>query len=86
MCRQVFAFMLVVQPRKVIPHPHALVHRWQSVEALIAAAEVVQEEVGPPVPGTYRHDFMNDREPRQVPMSVRGNMGHFAAISGPTQT
>ena len=49
-------------------HPTALVHRWQSVEALIAAAEVVQEEVGPSVPGTYRHDFMNDREPRQVPM------------------
>ena len=86
MCRQVFAFMLVVQPRKVIFHPNALVHIWQSVEDLIAAAEFVQEEVGPPVPGTYRHNFVNDREPRQVPMSARGNMGHFAAMFGPTQT
>ena len=51
--------MLVVQPRNVIFHPNALVHIWQSVEALIAAAEVVPEEVGPPVPGTSRHDFMN---------------------------
>ena len=58
----------------------------QSVEALIAAAEVVQAEVGPPVPGTYRHDFLNDTEPRQVPMSARGNMEHFAAMFGPTQT
>ena len=78
--------MLVVQPRKVIFHPNALVHRCQSVEALIAATKVVQEEVGPPVPGTYRHDFMNNREPRQVPMSARGNMGHFAAMLGPTKT
>ena len=23
-------------------------------------------EVGPPVPGTYRHDFMNDTEPRRA--------------------
>ena len=86
MCRQVFAFMIVVQPRKVIFHPNAWVHIWQNVEALIAAAEVVQEEVGPPVPGTYRHVFMNDTEPRQVPMSARGNMGHGAATFGPTQT
>ena len=56
--------MLVVQPRKVIFHPNSLVHRWQSVEALIAATDVVQEEVRQPFPETYRHDFMNDREPR----------------------
>ena len=78
--------MPVAQPRKVIHHPNALVHIWQSVEALIGAPEVVREEAGPPVPGTYRHDFMNDREPRQLPMSARGNMGHFAALFGPTQT
>ena len=58
----------------------------QNVEALIAAAEVVQAEVGPPVPGTYRHDFTNDAEPRQVPMSARGNMERFVAMFGPTQT
>ena len=52
----------------------------------VAAAEVVQVEVGPPVPGTYRHDFMNDTEPRQVPMSIRGNTGHIVAMFGPTQT
>ena len=68
------------------PRPNALVYIWQSVEALIAVAEVAQEEVGPPVPGTYRHDFRNDREPRQVSMSVQGNMGNFAAMFGPTQT
>ena len=79
-------FMIVVQPRRVVFHPNALAHGWQMVEALIALAEVVQVEVGPPVPGTYRHDFMNDREPRQVPMSARGNVEHFAAMSGPTQT
>ena len=66
--RQVFAFLLVVQPLKVIFYPKALVHIWQSVEALIAAAEIVPMEVGPPVPGTYRHDFLNGTEPRQVPM------------------
>ena len=37
--------MLVVQPRKVIFHPNVLVHRWQSAEVLIAAAEVVQRRL-----------------------------------------
>ncbi len=36
-CRSVLAFMLVVQPRKVIFHPNALKYGRQSVEALIAA-------------------------------------------------
>ena len=48
----------------VIRHPNALVQAWQSVEALIAVVEVVQMEVGPPVLGTYRHDFINDTELR----------------------
>ena len=88
LCRQVYAFMLVVQPRKVIFHPNALVHGWQSVEALIAAAEVVQAEAGLPVPGTYRHHFMNDTEPRDVPISRRGDwsMGRFTATFGTTVT
>ena len=70
----------------VVHLPSALAQAWQSVEALIAVVEVVQMEVGPPVPGTYRHNFVNDREQRQVPMSVRGNMVHFSAMFGPTQT
>ena len=56
--------MLTLQPRKVIFHPNVLVHGWQSVEALIAAAEVVHMEVGPPVQGTYRDDFINYTGPR----------------------
>jgi len=54
-------------------------------EALIGLSvlKVVQAEAGPPVPGTYRHDFMNDTEPREVLVSRRGNMGHFAALLGP---
>ena len=78
--------MLVVQPRNVIFHPNALLNGWQSVEALIPAAEVVQVEVGPPAPETYRHDFINDTEPRQVATSNWGNMGHFVAMFGPAQT
>ena len=39
-----------------IHHPNALVQAWQSVEAFIAVVEVVQMEVGTPVPGTYSHD------------------------------
>ena len=57
MRRHIFACMLVAQPRKVVFHPNALVRGRQSVEALIAAAQVVQMEVGPPFPGTYRNDF-----------------------------
>ena len=45
--------------------------RGQSVDALIAAGEQVQVEAGPPVPGTYRHDFMNDWTPRHMPVSRR---------------
>ena len=71
MSRSVLAFMLVVQPRKVVFNPNSLRYGWQSVEALIIAAERVQEEAGPPIPGTYRHAFMNDTTPRKLPISHR---------------
>ena len=58
-CQDVFAFTLVVQPREVIFHPNAVAHGWQSVEVLIDARGRVQGDAGPPVPGTYRHDFRN---------------------------
>ena len=91
-CREVLAFMLVVQPRKVVFHPHSLKQGWQSVEALISAAEVVQGEAGPPVPGTYRHDFRNDTTPRWLPYAknksgpytaLRPLLGHRLLLPGP---
>ena len=78
--REVFASMLVVQPRKVIFHQNAVAHGWQSVDALIAAGERVQEEGGPPDPGTYRHDFLNDRTPRYMPVSRRGTRGYITCV------
>ncbi len=40
----------------------------------------MQVEVGSPVPGTYRHDFMNDTEPRRA-----GDMRHLVALIGRTE-
>ena len=58
-CCEVFAFMLVVQPRRLISHQSAVVHGCQSVDALIVAGEQIQEEVGPPDPGTYRRRLLH---------------------------
>ena len=85
-CREVFAFMLVVQPHKVIFHQNAVAHGWQSVDALIAAGEQVQEQAGPPVPGTYRHDFMNDWTPRHMPVSRRRGTRDYATWFGVAET
>ena len=80
-CREVFAFMLAVQPHKVIFHQNAVAHGWQSVDALIAAGEQVQEQAGPPVPGTYRHDFMSDKTPRHMPVSRRRGTRDYATVA-----
>ena len=41
------------------------------MDALIAATERVQTGVGPPFLGTYRHAFMHDTTPRELPISKR---------------
>ena len=65
---EALAFMLCVQPRKVIWHPHALKEGWWSVEALLGMADAVDFELGPPVPGSFRQSFRWDWRPRQRPV------------------
>ena len=56
--------MLAVAPRKIVFRPSSLADSNASIRALIAAGEEVQQEVGPPAPGTYRYHFMGDETPR----------------------
>ena len=52
---------------------------------MLAAAEVVQNQAGPPAPGTYRHDFAHDTTPRELPVSKR-RIGRHTEFFGLAQT
>ena len=59
------AFLLVVAPRKIVFHVNSLAKGMTSKQALIAAGLAVQNEMGPPHPGTHRHRFYGDEKPRR---------------------
>ena len=52
-------------PRKIVLHPNSLVNGQTSKHILIDAGLLVQLELGPPVPGTYRRWFYGDETPRR---------------------
>ena len=59
------AFLLVVAPRNIVFHLNSPKEGMTSKQALIEAGLAVQNELGVPTPGTYRHRFYGDEKPRR---------------------